>query len=116
LPVLANTETGWGFLLFDQGTKSQFACNAACPDWLMLVWNDTTSNPWLLSRWNKEEIQRKTHINALELLAIVAVVWTVEKEFFPKPRGCFLWQRQCTAQATSGLQTSPPSPALYTWR
>jgi len=62
-------------LLFDQETKTQFVSDAACPDWLMSVWNDATSNPWLLSRWNKEEIRRKTHINALELLAIVAAVW-----------------------------------------
>ena len=75
MPVSANIETGWGFLLFDQETKSQFVCDAACPDWLMSVWNDATSNPWLLSRWNKEEIRRKTHINALEVLAIVAAVW-----------------------------------------
>jgi len=33
------------FLLFDQETKSQFVCDAACPDWLMLVWNDATSHP-----------------------------------------------------------------------
>jgi len=45
------------------------------------VWNEATSNPWLLIGWNKEEIQRKTHINALELLAIVVAVWTVGKEF-----------------------------------
>ena len=74
MPVSANIETEC-FLLFGQQNKSQVVCNAACPDWLMLVWNDATSNPWLLSRWNKEEIWRKTHINALELLAIVAAVW-----------------------------------------
>jgi len=111
---------GWGFLLFNQETKSQFVCDAACPDWLMSVWNDDTSNPWLLNRWNKEEIQRKTHINALELLAIVAAVWTVGKEFLQNcgvvffvitPLPC---QRQCTA--TPGLRTSPPSPTLFTWR
>jgi len=81
LPVSASIETRWGFLLFDQETKSEFVCDATCPDWLMSVWNDATSNPWLLSRWNKEEIRRKMHINALELLAIVTAVWTVGKEF-----------------------------------
>ena len=40
---------GMGFLLFDQETNSQFVCDASCPDWLMSVWNDATSNPWLLS-------------------------------------------------------------------
>jgi len=120
LPVSANIEKGWGFVLFNQETKSQFVCDAACPDWFMSVWNDTTSNPWLLSGWNKEEIQRKTHINALELLAIVAAVWTVGKSFSKTarlfsfvitPLPC---QRQCTA--TQGLRTSLPSPTLLTWR
>jgi len=72
---------GMRFLLFDQETKCQFVSDASCPDWLMSVWNDATSSPWLLSGWDREEIRRKTHINALELLAIVAVVWTVGKEF-----------------------------------
>jgi len=46
----------------------------------MSVWNDATSNPWLLIGWNQEEIRRKTHINVLEVLAIVAAVWTVGAE------------------------------------
>jgi len=62
------------FLLFDQENKCQFVCDAGCPDWLMSVWSDVTSNLWLLSGWDTEEIRRKTHINALKLLAIVAAV------------------------------------------
>ena len=116
--VSANIETECFLrLLFDQETKSQFVCDAACPERLKSVWNDATSNPWLLSRWNKEEIWRKTHINALELLAIVAAVWTVGKSFSKTARlfsfviTPLLCQRQCTV--TPGLWTSPPSPTPF---
>jgi len=109
LPVSANIETEW-FLLFDQETKSEFVCDAACPDWLMSVWNDATSNPWLLSRWNKEEIQRKTHINALEILAIVAAVG---KEFLQNREEVFFCDNTSAMSASvHGYARSPDLAAL----
>ena len=113
MPVSANIETGWGFLLFDQETKSQFVCDAACPDWLVSVWNDATSNPWLFSGWDKEEIRRKTHINALELLAIVAAVWTVGKEFLQNREVVFFCDNtSAMSAAVHGYARSPDLVAL----
>ena len=106
LPVSANIEIEC-FLLFDQETKSQFVCDAACPDWLMSVWNDATSNPWLLSRWNKEEIQRKTHINALEVLAIVAVVWARRVSHLSQTQ-----RDNCSVERMSDPQTNATSICL----
>jgi len=70
-----------GFLLFDEETQQRFVCDAPCPSWLMKVWDDPSCNPWLLSGWANPWKKRKTHINALELLAIVVAVWTVDKQF-----------------------------------
>jgi hypothetical protein len=79
----------------------------------MSVWNDATSNPWLLSRWNKEEIQRKTHINALELLAIVAAVWTVGKEFLQNREVVFFCDNtSAMSAAVHGYARSPDLAAL----
>jgi len=104
---------GMGFLLFDQETNSQFVCDASCPDWLMSVWNDATSNPWLLSGWDREEIRRKTHINALELLAIVAAVWTVGKEFLQNREVVFFCDNtSAMSAAVHGYARSPDLAAL----
>ena len=76
----------------------------------MLVWNDATSNPWLLSRWNKEEIWRKTHINALELLAIVAAVG---KEFLQNREVVFFCDNtSAMSAAVHGYARSPDLAAL----
>jgi len=79
----------------------------------MLVWNDAASNPWLLSGWDREEIQRKTHINALELLAIVAVVWTVGKEFLQNREVVFFCDNTSDmSAAVHGYARSPDLAAL----
>jgi len=79
----------------------------------MLVWNDATSNPWFLSGWNKEEIWRKTHINALELLAIVAAGWTVGKEFLQNREVVFFCDNtSAMSAAVHGYATSPDLAAL----
>ena len=79
----SESRNGMGFLLFDEETQQRFVCDAPCPSWLMTVWDDLSCNPWLLSGWANPwtRKKRKTHINALELLAIVTAVWTVGKQF-----------------------------------
>jgi hypothetical protein len=67
---------GLGFIVFDQETQQRFVCDARCPSDLMEVWGAKGSNPWLLRELAGDHSQ-ETHINSLELLAILAVVWTV---------------------------------------
>ena len=77
----------------------------------MLVWNDATSNSWLLIGWNKEEIQRKTHINTPELLAIVAAVWTVGKEFLQNREVVFFCDNSSAMSAAVHGYARFPHPA-----
>jgi hypothetical protein len=47
----------------------------------MNTWNDGSTNLWLLVNY-KEKAKRESHVNTLELLEIVAVVWTFGPAFF----------------------------------
>ena len=83
----------------------------------MLVWNDA---PLIhdSSADGTEEIQRKTYINALELLAIVATVWTVGKEFLQNREVVFFFDNisYMSAAVHGYARTSLSSPTLFTWR
>jgi len=65
-----------------------------------------------------EEIQRKTHINSLELLAMVAAVWTVGKEFLQNREVVFFFDNisYMSAAVHGCARTSLSSPTLFTWR
>jgi len=79
----------------------------------MSVWNDATSNPWLLIGWNQEEIRRKTHINVLEVLAIVAAVWTVGAEILQNREVVFFCDNtSALSAAVHGYARSPDLAAL----
>lgn len=104
---------GLGFVLFDEETNQRFVCDAPCPAWLMSIWDDPTCNPWLLSGWTNEEKKRKTHINALELLAIVAAVWTVGERFLKNRQVVFFCDNtSAMSAAVHGYARSPDMAAL----
>ena len=64
-------------------------------------------------RMGQKEIQRKTHINALELLAIVAAVWTVGKEFLQNCEVVFFCDNtSAMSAAVHGYARSPNLAAL----
>ena len=67
---------GLGFIVFDQETGEQFVCDARCPPDLMARWEAVAHEPWPMQGSAAQEGPR-THINALELLAITAAVWTI---------------------------------------
>jgi len=72
----SEARNGLGVIVIDQATGERFVCDSKCPRWLMETWNDTACNPWLLEESDCKK-RNQTHINVLELLAIVAAVWTM---------------------------------------
>ena len=74
--IFDSNRNGLGFIVFDQETGQQFVCDAHCPPDLMTRWEDVAHNPWPL-QGTKAQDGPRTHINALELLAITAAVWTL---------------------------------------
>ena len=109
----SESRNGMGFLLFDEETQQRFVCDAPCPSWLMTVWDDPSCNPWLLSGWANPWKKRKTHINALELLAIVAAVWTVGKQFLQGRQVVFFCDNtSAMSAAVHGYARSPDMAAL----
>jgi len=67
---------GLGFIVFDQESEEQFVCDSPCPSDLMTAWKSPGTNQWLLREIAGNQ-EQQTHINALELLAILSEVWTV---------------------------------------
>ena len=70
---------GLGFIAFDQESKESWWCEAACPQGLMEQWKSPEGNPWLLKELAGEP-DLDTHINAMELLGVLAAVWTLGEE------------------------------------
>ena len=71
-----SSRNGLGFIVFDQETGEQFVCDARCPPDLMARWEAVAHEPWPM-QGAAAQVGPRTHINALELLAITAAVWTV---------------------------------------
>ena len=70
---------GLGFIVFDQETEESWWCESPCPPELMEAWKSPEGNPWLLQELAGER-NLDTHINAMELLGLLAVVWTLGEE------------------------------------
>ena len=61
-----------------------------------------------------EEIQRKTYINVLELLAIVETVWTVGKEFLQNREVVFFCDNTSVMSLAAPVHSYARSPDLAT--
>jgi hypothetical protein len=70
------SRNGLGFIVFDQETGSRYVCDAPCPAELMEKWNALDENPWFLREFTGNQTLQ-THVNSMELLAILTAVWTV---------------------------------------
>ena len=70
---------GLGFIVFDQETNESWWCASPCPQELMEKWAEPGENPWLMRELVGEK-DKDTHINAMELLGLLAVVWTLGPE------------------------------------
>ena len=109
---LSSARNGIGIVIFDQETNESFRCDSPCPAWLMRAWNDGSTNPWLLGEY-KERDKRIAHVNALELLAIVAAVWTFGPAFFSNRQVVFFCDSTAAmSAAVHGYARAPHLAAL----
>ena len=109
---LSPTRNGIGIVIFDQETDEGFRCDSPCPEWLMSAWGDATTNPWLLGEYDSEA-KRIAHVNSLELLAIVAAVWTFGPAFFSGRQVIFFCDSTAAmSAAVHGYARAPHLAAL----
>ncbi len=74
--------SGLGFVVIDQETGERFVSAVVCPPWLLVIWSNIDRTPWLLHDDLLNDEQQQQHINALERLVLVTVVWTCGKQIF----------------------------------
>ena len=74
--------SGLGFVVIDQESGKRFVCAAVRPPWLLASWSSIDRAPWFLHDDLRSNDKHQQHINALELLALVAAVWTCGEQIF----------------------------------
>jgi hypothetical protein len=108
----SSERNGLGVIVFDEETKQSWRCESPCPKWLMSIWNDPTTNPWLLGMLNNKD-PHQTHINALELLAILGAVWTFGETLFRDRQVIFFCDNTSAIGAVvNGYARAPHMAAL----
>ena len=108
----SDKRNGIGIILLDEETHQTWVCETACPKSIMEVWNSPETNPWLLGIFDSKE-PNKTHINALELLAILGAVWTFGEVFFKDRQVVFFCDNTSALSAViNGYAKSPHLAAL----
>lgn len=108
----SEARNGLGVIVIDQATGERFVCDSKCPRWLMETWNDTACNPWLLEESDCKK-RNQTHINVLELLAIVAAVWTMGPDMLRDRDVVFFCDNtSAMSAAVHGYARSPHMAAL----
>ncbi len=68
--------SGLGFVVIDQEAGERFVSTVVFPPWLLAIWSNIDRVSWFLHDDLHSDEQQQQHINALELLALVTVVWT----------------------------------------
>jgi hypothetical protein len=108
----SSSRNGMGFIVFDQETGRRHVCDAACPAELMEKWNELDANPWLLREFAGDHTLQ-THINSMELLAILAAVWTVGPDMLQDREVLFFCDNtSAMSAAVHGYARSPNMAAL----
>ncbi len=74
--------SGLGFVVIDQESVERFVSAAVCPPCLLAIWSSIDRTPWLIHDDLHSDEKQQQHINALELFALVAVVWTCGEKIF----------------------------------
>jgi hypothetical protein len=99
--------------VFDQESSQRFSCETVCPPWLLAIWSRTDRSPWLLHDDLRDAEKQQQHINALELLALVVVVWTCGEEIFRDRQVLFFIDNTAALSvAVRGCAKSPHLAAL----
>ena len=107
------TRSGLGFVVIDQESRQRFVRAAVCPPWLLVIWSGADRAPWLLHDDLRDAEKQQQHINALELLALVAVVWTCGVEIFRDRQVLFFIDNTAAlSAAVRGCAKSPHLAAL----
>ena len=105
--------SGLGFVVIDQEAGERFVSAAVCPPWLLAIWSSIDRAPWLLHDDLRSVEQQQQHINALELLALVAVVWTCGEQIFRDRQVLFFIDNTAAlSAAVNGCAKSPHLAAL----
>jgi hypothetical protein len=105
--------SGLGFVAIDQEAGERFVSVAVCPPWLLAIWSSIDRAPWLLHDDLRSVEQQQQHINALELLALVEVVWTCGEQIFRDRQVLFFIDNTAALSVTvNGCAKSPHLAAL----
>ena len=100
--------SGLGFVVIDQESGERFVSAAVCPPWLLAIWSSIVRAPWLTHDDLRSDEKQQQHINALELLALVAVVWTCGEQIFRDRQVLlFIDNTAALSAAASGCAKSP---------
>ena len=106
------SRNGLGFIVFDQETGRRYVCEAPCPAELMEKWNALDENPWFLREFTGNQTPQ-THINSMELLAILTAVWTVGPEMLQDREVLFFCDNtSAMSAAVHGYARSPNMAGL----
>ena len=100
--------SGLGFVVIDQESGKRFVCAAVRPPWLLASWSSIDRAPWRLHDDLRSNDKHQQHINALELLALVAAVWTCGEQIFrDRQVSHFSDNTAALSAAVSGCAKSP---------
>ena len=105
--------SGLGFAVIKQESVKRFVCAAVRPPWLLASWSSIDRAPWLLHDDLRSNDKQQQHMNALELLALVAAVWTCGEQIFrDRQVSLFIVNTAALSAAVSGCAKSPHLAAL----
>jgi hypothetical protein len=68
--------SGLSFVVIDQEAGERFVSAVVYPPWLLAIWINIDRDPCLLYDDLHSDKHQQQHINELELLTLVEVVWT----------------------------------------
>jgi hypothetical protein len=104
---------GLGVLLIDHQLGHRWFSSDVCPTWLIEAWSCITGIPWPLHSDVISNTMRRQHINALELLAVLAAVFTFGPQYMRNRQVVFFVDNTaCLAACVHGYARSPHMAAL----
>ncbi len=104
---------GLGVLLIDHQLGHRWFSSDVCPTWLIETWSCITGIPWPLHSDVISNTIRRQHINALELLAVLAAVFTFGPQYMRNRQVLFsVDNTACLAPCVHGYARPPHMAAL----
>ena len=104
---------GLGLMLIDHTINHRWFSRGLCPEWLIQTWSSITGIPWFLHSDVISDTQRRQHINDLELLAVLVVVFTWGPRYMGNRQVVFFVDNTaCLAACVHGYARSPHMAVL----